>query len=164
MDSALAKSLVNSLKSLIRADGTFDLVDMRQHNVLEHDRSPTRHDIIQDDNYTFQPVLFEAMLKDADGGPFTLKSLAKTYRRREKESKVAGSPPLPLNLKFVILMETVAFFHGSQLGDQLPLEHVRAFYLEERFSDVVLQNKSTRTMAGLLRDAATVLFYITFGS
>ena len=57
MSSPLASSLANMLKQVTRADGTFDLVDVRKHNVLEHDASFTRHDAIQGDNFTFQPAL-----------------------------------------------------------------------------------------------------------
>lgn len=57
MSSPLASSLANMLKQISRADGSFDLVDVRKHNVLEHDASFTRHDIIQGDNFTFQPAL-----------------------------------------------------------------------------------------------------------
>lgn len=57
------------------------------------------------------------------------------------------------------MAEAVAFFHASQLGKELPLEHVRTFYLEERLPDVVLNNTKTRTVAGLAADAAKLLFY-----
>jgi hypothetical protein len=101
----------------------------------------------------------EALLKDANNGPLTIRSLAKTFRRRHKESRAVGSPALPLRLFFVSAMEAVAFFHGSQLGNELPLEHVRTFYLEERFPDVVLENPKTRTVVGLTADAAKLLFH-----
>lgn len=37
-DGPLASNLANSLRPIVRKDGTFDLSDMRKHNVLEHDR------------------------------------------------------------------------------------------------------------------------------
>lgn len=58
MEDALSTQLVNTVKPLLRADGTFDLADVRRHNVLEHDASFTRYDIIQGDNFTFQPAYF----------------------------------------------------------------------------------------------------------
>jgi hypothetical protein len=95
MDKTLASAITNPLRSLLRKDGTFDLVLMRQHNVIEHDASFTRLDFREGDNYNFQPHLFRAMLNDAKGGPVTIPSLARTYIRRNKESRLAGAPALP---------------------------------------------------------------------
>ncbi|CAC9892842.1 unnamed protein product [Aureobasidium pullulans] len=89
MEKALASSITRPLRPLLRKDGTFDLVLMRQHNVIEHDASFTRLDFREGDNYNFQPRLFRAMLDDAENGPITISSLAKTYIRRNKESRAA---------------------------------------------------------------------------
>jgi hypothetical protein len=64
MDSVLSTQLVNTVKPLLRKDGTFDLVDVRRHNVLEHDGSFTRYDIILGDNFTFQPAYFVSVLSN----------------------------------------------------------------------------------------------------
>lgn len=84
MDKALETAITNSLHSLLRIDGTFDLVLMRQHNVFEHDASFTRLDFREGDNYSFQPAVFRKLLDHANGGPFTISSLARTYVRRNK--------------------------------------------------------------------------------
>jgi hypothetical protein len=55
MSGTVAHALANTLKPILREDGTFDLVDTRKHNVVEHDRSLTRLDYRQGDNYTLQP-------------------------------------------------------------------------------------------------------------
>jgi hypothetical protein len=55
MTGTVAHALANTIKSLKREDGTFDLVDIRQHNLVEHDTSMTRLDFRQGDNYTMQP-------------------------------------------------------------------------------------------------------------
>ena len=55
MTSTVAGALANSIKPVLREDGTFDLVDARMHNVVEHDRSFTRLDFRHGDNYTMQP-------------------------------------------------------------------------------------------------------------
>jgi hypothetical protein len=55
MTGTCAHALANTIKSLKREDGTFDLVDIRQHNLVEHDTSMTRLDFRQGDNYTMQP-------------------------------------------------------------------------------------------------------------
>ncbi|KAG4440477.1 hypothetical protein IFR05_004012 [Cadophora sp. M221] len=158
----LASSLTRSLKPLVRKDGTFDLFDMRRHDVLEHDRSVTRFDFRQGDNNTFQPALFEALLADADGGPVTIKSLAKTYNRRKKESKAAGSPNLPLHLWFVNLLQTVSLLNTAQTGDVLQKDLLVEFYTEERIPDVILQNQTTRTLFGLVSKALSLLFHTIF--
>ncbi|KAH6713692.1 Chloroperoxidase [Leptodontidium sp. 2 PMI_412] len=158
----LASSLTRSLKPLVRKDGTFDLFDMRKHDVLEHDRSVTRFDFRQGDNNTFQPALFEALLADADGGPVTIKTLAKTYNRRKKESKAAGSPNLPLSLWFVNLLQTVSLLNTAQTGDALQKDLLVEFYTEERIPDVILQNQTTRTLFGLVSKALSLLFHTIF--
>ncbi|OJZ79921.1 hypothetical protein ASPFODRAFT_98590, partial [Aspergillus luchuensis CBS 106.47] len=135
MDKALASALTRSLRPLGREDGTFDLQDMRRHNVLEHDASFTRFDFRQGDNYTFQPAMFKALLDDADGGPVTIKTLAKTFIRRRKESKESGSPRLPINLWFVNIIQTVSFLNTAQTGGELSRETMTTFYTEERFPD-----------------------------
>ena len=56
MSGTVAHSLANTLKPVVRKDGTFDLVDARKHNVVEHDRSLTRLDFRQGDNYSLQPA------------------------------------------------------------------------------------------------------------
>lgn len=54
MTGTVAHALANSIKPLVRKDGTFDLVDTRKHNLVEHDRSMTRLDFRHGDNYTLQ--------------------------------------------------------------------------------------------------------------
>jgi hypothetical protein len=55
MTGTIAHALAGSLRPILREDGTFDLVHTRQHNMVEHDRSFTRRDFRQGDNYTMQP-------------------------------------------------------------------------------------------------------------
>ncbi|KAI9054269.1 hypothetical protein LZ554_001437 [Drepanopeziza brunnea f. sp. 'monogermtubi'] len=159
-DGPLAANLAQSLKPIVRKDGTFDLFDMRKHNVLEHDRSVTRFDFRQGDNYTFQPTLFQALLADADGGPVTLASLAKTYNRRKKESRAAGSPALPMNLWFVNLLQTVSLLNTAQVA--LDRDLLVEFYRDEKIPDVVLQNHTPRTLYGLVGKALLLLFHSVF--
>ncbi|KAJ6081415.1 hypothetical protein N7499_006289, partial [Penicillium canescens] len=162
MDKALASALTRSIRPLCRRDGTFDLRDLRRHNVVEHDASFTRLDFRQGDNYTFQPALFQALLDDAEGGPVTIKSLAKTYVRRHNESTEAGSPRLPIGLWFVNLLQTVSFLNTAQVGGTLSRETMTIFYTEERFPDEILKNEKTRTLFGLVGGALALLFYIVF--
>ena len=162
MDKTLASALTRSLRPLCRKDGTFDLRDMRRHNVIEHDASFTRLDFHQGDNYTFQPAMFQALLDDADGGPVTIKSLAKTYIRRKKESKASGAPGLPINLWFVNLLQTVSLMNTAQTGGKLSRELMTTFYTEERFPDEILKNKKTRTLFGLVSNALDLLFHVVF--
>lgn len=161
MSSTLASTLARALRPLCRTDGTFDLYDMRKHNVVEHDRSFTRLDFRQGDNYTFQPAMFQALLNDAQGGPITIQTLAKTYVRRKKECKRSGAPRLSLSLWGVNLIQTVSFFHTAAL-DPLTKETMTTFYVEERFPDAILQNPKKRTLPGLIWDAVVLLGYIVF--
>ena len=162
MEKALASAITNPLHSLLREDGTFDLVLMRQHNVIEHDASFTRLDFREGNNYNFQPHLFRAMLDDAKGGPITIPSLARTYRRRNKESRLAGAPALPWNLWFVNLLQSVSFMNTAGKGGRLSTEIMSTFYKEERFPDEVLENSERRTLVGLIGYAMALLFCVVF--
>jgi hypothetical protein len=163
MNSTLATALAHALRPICRADGKFDLYDMRKHNVVEHDRSFTRLDFRQGDNYTFQPAMFQALLDDAEGGPITIKTLAKTYVRRKKESKRSGGSSLSLSLWGVNLIQTVSFYHTAALNP-LTKETMTTFYVEERFPDAILQNPEVRTLPGLIWDAVVLLTYVVFKS
>ena len=163
MDTLAAGSLVSSLPPLCRPDGTFDLVDTRRHNVIEHDSSFTRLDFHQGDNYTFQPAMLEAMIADADGGPVTLKSLAKTFKRRDQESRAAGAPRLPLNLWFVRALQAVGVMNTAQTGGKLTRKVLEAVFVEERFPAVILNNPKPRTVFTLLGNALGMMRYVILG-
>ncbi len=166
MDATLAHALAGTLKPLVRADGTFDLVDMRKHNVIEHDASFTRLNYRDGDNYTFQPHLFRALLADAGppgaDAPVTIRTLAKSYRRRQRESKASGAPGLPLKLWFVNLVQTVSFLHTAETGGQLSPEVMTEFYTQERFPEVITANPATRKLRGLVGNTLTLLYHIVF--
>lgn len=162
MDQPLASSITRPLRPLRRRDGTFDLVDMRQHNVIEHDASFTRLDFREGDNYSFQPRLFQAMLDDANGGPVTISTLAKTFVRRNQESRAGGAPSLPLNSRFVNILQSVSFMNTAQLGGRLSSDVLTTFYSEERFPEEILENRKTRTLLGLIGYAAALLFCVIF--
>lgn len=132
MSKLAVASVTSALKPLVREDGTFDLVNTRKHNVIEHDSSFTRLDFQEVDNYTFRPHMLQAMLDDADGQTVTLRSLARTFIRRGKESKAAGAPSLPINLCFVRMLQAVTVRNSCQLVD-LSKEVLGAVFVEERF-------------------------------
>ena len=159
-DEALASSIARPLKQILHPDGTFDLFDMRRHNVIEHDASLTRLDARQGDNYTFQPAMLQAMFDDASGGPVTVKTLAKSYNRRKRERKVDGGAALPWNLWFVNIVQTVSFLNTADTGGKLSHDVMKTFYEEERIPDVILNNHKTRSLTGLLIYAFTLMFYI----
>ncbi|KIX94722.1 uncharacterized protein Z520_09412 [Fonsecaea multimorphosa CBS 102226] len=163
MSPLAAASLCSSLPPLLRKDGTFDLVDTRRHNVIEHDSSFTRLDFHQGDNYTFQPDMLQAMIDDADGGPVTLRSLAKTFIRRDKESRAAGAPKLPLNLWFVRVLQSVGVMNTAQTGGILTKEVLHAVFAEERFPEIILENPTPRTVLTLLGNAFGMMRYVIFG-
>jgi len=169
MSKLAAASLTHALKPLCRKDGTLDLVDTRRHNVIEHDSSFTRLDFHQGDNYTFQPDMLQAMLDDANGGPLTRRSLAKTFIRRSKESRAAGAPRLPLNLWFVRMLQAVGVLNTAQLGGggffggPLTKDVLEAIFAEERFPDVVLNNPKQRTLFTLLGNAVGMMWFVVTG-
>jgi len=163
MNKLAAKSLTTALPPLLRKDGTFDLVDTRRHNVIEHDSSFTRLDFHQGDNYTFQPDMLQAMIDDADGGDVTLRTLAKTFIRRDKESRAAGAPKLPLNLWFVRVLQSVGVMNTAQTGGVLTKEVLEAVFAEERFPDVIINNPKPRTVFTLLGNALGMMWYIITG-
>ncbi|KAG9681753.1 Cloroperoxidase, partial [Aureobasidium melanogenum] len=162
MDKALTTAITNPLRQLLREDGTFDLVFMRQHNAIEHDASFTRLDFRDGDNYNFQPMLFRKMLDDANGGPVTVSSLARTYVRRNKESRDAGAPSLPWNLWFVNLLQSVSLMNTAKMNGELSRGVMTTFYEEERIPEEILQNGETRTLVGLVGYAMSLLFCIAF--
>lgn len=171
MDRALVSSIARPLNQILHPDHTFDLIDMRRHNVIEHDASMTRLDARQGDNYTFQPAMLQAMLEDAEGGPVTVKTLATSYNRRRRERQADGGAPIPLNLWFVNIVQTVSFLNtaADATGDdgggeaELSSDVLKLFYEEERISDVILDNHQTRTLSSLLWNASKLMFYVAMG-
>jgi hypothetical protein len=127
---------------------TFDLTDLRKHNAIEHDVSLTRHDFAQGDNYTLQPEMLEALLKDTGDGPATAKTFAKSRIRRTEESKLAGVPKLSLRLVLVSV-----FNWGSALlvlgPSGISKEDLTTFFIEER-SPVSLPLKRHLTLFNYL--------------
>jgi len=187
MSGTVAHSLANTLKPVLRADGTFDLVDVRMHNVVEHDRSLTRLDFRQGDNWTFQPhsksiylsvgkyttreqaihviysqIVLQQLLDDAKGGPMTLKTLAVSYKRRKQEHEKSGGAPLGLSMWFVNMLITVGFINTETTGHPSP-QQVTTFYTEERFEDYILENPEPRTLHGLVWKAVVLWWHVTFG-
>ncbi|EME42789.1 hypothetical protein DOTSEDRAFT_36581 [Dothistroma septosporum NZE10] len=161
---ALATAIARPLKEIVRSNGTFDLIDLRRHNVIEHDASLTRLDARQGDNYTFQPAMLEAMLRDAHPGPVTVQTLAKSYNRRRRERKADGGIALPLNLWYVNVIQTVSFINTADTGGKVPEDVMRTFYEDERIPDVVALNQETRTLTRLLTYAVKLMFFIVVGS
>ena len=108
--------------------------------------------------------MLQAMIDDADGGPVTLRSLAKTFIRRGKESRDSGAPRLPLNLWFVRALQAVGVMNTAQTGGILTKEVLEAVFMEERFPDVILNNPKPRTVFTLLENAFEMMRYVIFGS
>jgi len=141
---------------------------MRAHNVLEHDRSITRLDYSAPtnpthDNFTFQPSMFASFLADAGPGEesITVKSLAKTYVRRKKESKKEGGK-LGLGLWFVNVLQTVSLLNTAGKDGKLDRGLVKVFYEEERFPDLVVEDERTRTLLGLVGKGVVLLWHVVF--
>jgi hypothetical protein len=133
---------------------------MRRHNVIEHDASLTRLDARQGDNYTFQPAMLQAIFDEANGGPVTVKTLAKSYNRRKRERKADGGAPLPWSLWFVNVVQTISFLNTAGTDGRLEREIMEVFYQEERIPDAVLEDGKVRTLGGMLGYALLLLFWV----
>ena len=107
--------------------------------------------------------MLQAMIDDADGGDVTLRTLAKTFIRRDKESRAAGAPKLPLNLWFVRVLQSVGVMNTAQTGGVLTKEVLHAVFAEERFPDVIINNPKPRTIFTLLGNALGIMWYIIVG-
>ena len=105
--------------------------------------------------------MFQALLDDADGGPVTIPTLAKTYVRRKNEAKSSGAPSLSLSLWAVNLIQTVSFYHTAAMSS-LSKETMTTFYVEERFPDQILKNSKQRTLLGLIWDTMILMQAIVF--
>ncbi|KAK3673079.1 hypothetical protein LTR78_006919 [Recurvomyces mirabilis] len=156
-----ADVLTSVVKSVTRADGTFTLVDLRRHNAVEHDASFTRLDARQGDNYTFQPAMFRAFLADAQDGPITAQSIARTRVRRDKEEKLAGhgagvtflgSPKLWVTMwsQTCILLQT--------FGPTISVEDITMLYTEEKLPEWWLKGTKQMTFLGQLGDIGNVFW------
>ncbi|KAJ1323729.1 Peroxidase family 2 [Microdochium nivale] len=159
MTGTVAHTLALQLRPVLRKDGTFDLIDARTHNVVEHDRSMTRLDFRHGDNYTMQPDMLERMLDDARGGDLSLRTLARSYIRRQAEHEKSGGRPHGLRMWFVSLLITVGFVNAEATGH--PSQNTtRVFYTEERLEEHILANTSPRSLHGLLWKALVLFFYV----
>ena len=107
--------------------------------------------------------MFEAMLADGGGDSITHRSMAKTFIRRDKESRAAGAPKLPLNLWFVRTLQAVGVINSAALGGTLSREVLESIFVEERIPDVVLENTKPRTVLTLLGHAAHLLWWVVIG-
>lgn len=159
---ALAASIARPLNQILRSDGTFDLVDMRRHNVIEHDASMTRLDARQGDNYTFQPAMLQAMFDDARGRSVTVKTLARSYNRRTRERRADGGAPLPWNLWFVNIVQIISFLNMADTGGKMTQDVMKTFYEEEKIPHIIMDNHRTRTLTGVMVLAFKLLFYSPF--
>lgn len=119
----------------------------------------TRNDFSVDgDNYTFQPHMFKAYLQDANGGPITPFSLAKSRVRRDREHKAAGGAPLNFRLWVTKWAETTAARHA--FGPEISVKDITTFYTEERFPDGYLESAPKSTF----HDLVIFIFGIFFRS
>ena len=159
----LADVLSSIVRPVLHEDGTFTLVDLRRHNTIEHDSSFTRLDFRQGDNYSFQPDMFHAFLADAQGGPITKESLARTRVRRDKEEKqVIGISGLGLRLWVTMWSQTCILL--QTFGSSISVKDITEFYVEERFPEWWLKGHPQMTFLGLLGDVSAVFWRHLFVS
>jgi len=101
------------------------------------------------------------MIADADGGPITLKTMAKTHIRRKKEHEASGGQPLGLRLWFTDMLITVGFINAETTGHP-SAKQLTTFYTEERLEDYILENPIQRTLHGLVWKAVVLFWHVHF--
>lgn len=106
-------------------------------------------------------TVLQAMLKDAEGGPVTLRTLSKTYARRKKEHEESGGESLGIRLRFVSLLIAVGFINSETTGHPSP-QQITTFYTEERLEDYILNNPTPRTLRGLVWKAVILQWHLIF--
>ncbi len=129
MSPVWATVISDGIIERVGRDGKMDLTDLRKHGAFEHDASLTRLDFRQGDNYSCQPDMVQDLLKDADGGPVTYQTIAKTRARRMREAKKANSVP-SLYFKVRAMLEAASLIHF--LGEGASEEDIKTFFLDER--------------------------------
>ena len=107
--------------------------------------------------------MLDDLIEDAAGGDVNLRSMAKTFIRRNKESRAAGAPKLPLNLYFVRMLQYVGAINTAQTGGKLPKDVLEDLFVKEKFSDVILQNPKPRTVLTLLGNALGMMRFVVLG-
>jgi hypothetical protein len=156
MSGPLAHALANALRPLCHEDGTFRLADMQRQAPVEQNASPKRLRF-------HQAHIFRSLLTDANGEAITVKSLARSHRRRKKQRKTARSPRPPLKQRITSLLQAVSVLHAAGvggIGGKLPMEIMAVLEAEERLLEAVFWNKRKRTLMGFVLKAITLWFYI----
>lgn len=153
----LAEVQSGIVKSVAHLDGTFTLVDLRKHNAIEHDRSFTRLDFRQGDNTSFQPAMFRAFLADAEGGPITPASIARTRARRDAEGKQdVEAQPLGVRLWLTTWTQTCVLLEF--FGQEVSVEDITMLYQEERLPEWWIENPGHPTLHSLLGTVLNVFW------
>lgn len=99
------------------------------------------------------------MLNDAGGDDLTIRTMAKSYIRREREHRQSGDQPHSLRMWFVSLLITVGFINAEAIGHPTP-ETAHIFYRGERLEDRMLANLTPRSLHGLLWKVVLLVFHI----
>lgn len=94
-------------------------------------------------------------MADAEGGPITATSLARTRARRDAEAKqLVGAESLSLRLWFTTWSQTCILL--QIFGDEIPVEDISLLYEEERLPEWWLQDPGRPTFLGLLSNVLDV--------
>jgi hypothetical protein len=172
-EPSFAKSLADGGFSAVAAKGagagsiTITLADLSKHDAIEHDASLVRYDARQGDNTNVQPALLRALLDDAaaaggDGG-VTVKSLGRTRARRERESRLAGSPALSAKASSLaygeaaLLLMTLGGNGGPMSAWNAPRQQVEEWLGQERLPSGYVRPKNALTAVGVSLLAASIL-------
>jgi hypothetical protein len=165
LDSTLAGSLADGVESLYgvedaNGDTVFNLADMRNHNLTEHDASLTRSDFgdVSHDNWSPQPDLIQQMVSlSQDGESLTWCDLVKTrFLRIEQES--ASDPSFNFTAKNaeVAHLNTVVAMEVFGNGQNMSLKFFQSFFEQEMIPDEWQAPATALTWAQAFADIANM--------
>ncbi|KAF7723306.1 hypothetical protein EC973_002103 [Apophysomyces ossiformis] len=124
--------------SLFKIADTINLDELANHNVLEHDVSLSRNDLYVEPHNVINPVPARValMTQFATNGTFTAQNQY-DYRKFRWLESLRDNPQLYYStfLQLIAGTECVVLQEVLGRGKGMPVDHLQAFFLEERFPD-----------------------------
>ncbi|KAF5022725.1 hypothetical protein F66182_5273 [Fusarium sp. NRRL 66182] len=134
---------------------TFDLDDVRQHGVLEHDGSLSRNDIYFGDNYSFNKTIWGATAAHFTEPTISIQTAA-TARKARLQAAAAANPEfsLPPDLVQISFIETALYLSvfGNVDNGDANRKWVKVLFEQERlpFREGFQRSETAITAAGIL--------------
>lgn len=126
-------SLLGTFTAADPTKGSFDLTDLLNHNLFEHDASLSRADFeFGGDVQTFRPEIFAEFLKPFEGKEFVTLPDAATARYSRVQTERSRNPHFTYNVAHQITSYSETVFYFRTLVDprtnQTPVEFVKIFF------------------------------------